>query len=109
MNTPSSRPHNPLLAAILSLLVPGAGQFYICERSRGIALFVTTLACGVLIFWAQDNFRVAVGGNMAIALWVVLGCFAVWNIFDAYRHARGQRSNNLIGLLLPTLIIYIIA
>ena len=109
MNTTSSRPHNPLLAAVLSLLIPGAGQLYIGNRSRAIAIFVTILACGGLIYWAQDNFRVAVGGSTAIALWILLACFAIWNIFDAYRHARGQRSNNLIGLLLPTLIIYIIA
>ena len=105
---PASPTYNPLLASLLSLLVPGAGQFYLGNRSRGLAIFFATLVCGILIFWAQDNFRVAVGGNMAIALWVILGCFVVWNIFDAYRRACRQPSNNLIGLLLPTLIIYII-
>jgi phosphonate transport system permease protein len=109
MNTPSSRPHNALLASVLSLLVPGAGQFYLGDRARGIAIFITTLVSGILIYWGQDNYRVALGGNTAILLWLLLGCFAVWNIWDAYQHARNQRSNNLLGLLLPTFIIYIIA
>lgn len=109
MHTSSSHSNNPLLATILSLFIPGAGQFYLRDRSRGIAIFITAIVSAVLIYWAQDNFRMAVTGGTAIALWALLGCFMVWNIFDAYRRARRQASSDLIGLLLPTLIIYIIA
>jgi phosphonate transport system permease protein len=109
MNPSSPKIHNPILAAILSLFIPGAGQFYLRDRSRGIAIFITTIVSAVLIYWAQDNFRMAVTGGTAMALWALLGCFLVWNIFDAYRRARRQASSDLIGLLLPTLIIYIIA
>lgn len=109
MNPSSPKTHNPILAAILSLFIPGAGQFYLRDRSRGIAIFITTIVSAVLIYWAQDNFRMAVTGGTAMALWALLGCFLVWNIFDAYRRARRQASSDLIGLLLPTLIIYIIA
>jgi phosphonate transport system permease protein len=107
--TSASPSNNPLLATILSLFIPGAGQFYLRDRSRGIAIFITTIVSAVLIYWAQDNFRMAVTGGTAMALWALLGCFLVWNIFDAYRRARRQASSDLIGLLLPTLIIYIIA
>jgi phosphonate transport system permease protein len=107
--TSSSPSNNPLLATILSLFIPGAGQFYLRDRSRGIAIFITTIVSAILIYWAQDNFRMAVTGGTAMALWALLGCFLVWNIFDAYRRARRQASSDLIGLLLPTLIIYIIA
>jgi len=107
--TSSSHSNNPLLATILSLFIPGAGQFYLRDRSRGIAIFITTIVSAVLIYWAQDSFRMAVSGGTAMALWALLGCFLVWNIFDAYRRARRQGSSDLIGLLLPTLIIYIIA
>jgi len=106
---PAPHANNPLLVTILSLFIPGAGQFYLRDRSRGIAIFITAIVSAVLIYWAQDNFRVAVTGGTAMALWALLGCFLVWNIFDAYRRARRQASSDLIGLLLPTLIIYIIA
>jgi len=108
MKTSSSLPRNALLASVLSLVVPGAGQFYLRDRSRGTAIFVTALACGVLIYWAQDNFRAAMAGGTAIALWALLGCFVIWNVVDVYRRAHRQASSNLIGFLLPTLVIYII-
>jgi phosphonate transport system permease protein len=107
--TPSSQTHSPTLAAFLSFLIPGAGQVYARERARGIAILVTTLSCGAVIYWAQDNFRFAVNTNTALMLWTLFGAFAIWNIVDAYRRARNQRSGNLIGLLLPTVIIYVVA
>jgi phosphonate transport system permease protein len=109
MNTTSSRPHNPVLPSVLSLVIPGAGQFYLGNRSRGSAIFVTTLIGGALIYWTQDNYRVTLGDTTAILLWILLGCFAIWNIWDAYQHARNRRGNDLIGLLIPTFIVYIIA
>ncbi len=107
--THPTRSNGAILAAFLSLLIPGAGQMYLRDWSRGIAILSTTAVSGLLIYWAQDNFRVAVTGEIAIALWALFIAFLIWNIVDAYRHARHQASNNLIGLLLPTLIIYIIA
>lgn len=104
-STPSP---NPILAAILSL-VPGVGQFYLRDRSRGIAIFGTALVTGLVLYWAQDNFRFAVGGNVAIFLWALLGLFVLWNIYDAYRLARYEKTNPVLGFLLPTLVIYVIA
>ena len=105
---PSPPTNNPLLATVLSLFIPGAGQFYLRDRRRGIAIFTTAIVSAVLIYWAQDNFRTAVTGGTKMALWALLGCFLVLNIVDAYRRARRQASSDLIGLLLPVLIIYII-
>ena len=104
-STPSP---NPILAAILSL-VPGVGQFYLRDRSRGIAIFGTALVTGLVLYWAQDNFRFAIGGNVAIFLWALLGLFVLWNIYDAYRLARYEKTNPVLGFLLPTLVIYVIA
>ncbi len=105
---PSSPSRNPLLATILSLFIPGAGQLYLRDRPRGLAIFITAIVSAILIYWAQDNFRMAVTGGTKMALWALLGCFLVWNIVDAYRRARHQASSDLLGLLLPILIIYII-
>ena len=103
------RPANPALAAILSLIVPGAGQFYLKERWRGVSIFIATVACGYLIYWGTDNFRASFDSSTAGALWLLLALFVVWNIFDAYRRAGHQISGSALGLLLPVLIIYIIA
>ncbi len=107
--THPARSNGAILAALLSLLVPGAGQIYLRDLTRGIAILTTTVVSGLLIYWAQDNFRVSVSGGIAISLWVLFVAFLLWNIVDAYRRARNQPSNNLIGLLLPTFIIYIVA
>jgi len=109
MNASPAISRKPLLAALLSLVIPGAGQFYLRARSRGVTILLTTLIGVPLIYWAQDNFRATMTGSMAVALWALLAAFVVWNVIDAYRHARGQASSNLFGLLLPIIIIYIIA
>jgi phosphonate transport system permease protein len=108
-STPHSRSASPALAAFLSLVIPGAGQFYLKERLRGIAIFISILVCGYLIYWATDNFRASFTGGIDVALWLLLALFAAWNIFDAYRHAKNQPSGNALALLVVILIIYVIA
>lgn len=109
MNPSLAMTPRPLLVALLSLVIPGAGQFYLRARTRGVTILLTTLIGGLLVYWAQDNFRATMTSSMAVALWVLLAAFVMWNVVDAYRRARGQASNNLLGLLLPIIIIYIIA
>lgn len=104
-----SRSPNSILAAVLSLIIPGAGQFYLKDRIRGIAIFATTIICGWLIYWATDNFRSSFTGGIDVVLWAILVFFAVWNIVDAYRRANHQSGYDMVGLLLPAIIIYIIA
>ncbi len=94
---------------MLSLFIPGAGQIYLRERTRGIAILVTAICTGILIYWTADNFRFAVDQNMAIALWTLLGAFVLWNAWDAFRRARHEVGNDLIGLLLPTIVVYVLA
>ena len=76
MNASATRivpPRNPLVAVLLSLIVPGAGQFVQNRRERGLAILVAMLVNGYLIFWALDNFHIgelaggAVGGSWLIA------------------------------------------
>lgn len=109
MNTPSSHSNNPLLPTILSLFIPGTGQLYLRDRIRGLAILSTTVIGVLLVYWAQDNYRVAFAGGAGIALWALLAGFVLWNVWDAYRRATRRPSNNLIGLLLPILVVYSIA
>ncbi len=100
------------LASLLSLIVPGAGQFYLGQRGRGALILLAALAQGYLIPWALDNFKTAqvtAGGLQTSWLWPVFALFWGWNVYDAYRQAQGKRSSGLPGLLLIALVIYVIA
>ncbi len=106
-----ARSQNASLASVLSLLIPGAGQLYLKHWRRGVAVLTTTLVLAYLINWALDNFKigqVSIGALTTSWLWLVLALFWAWNIFDAYRRARGQITYSLIGLILPAVIIYAI-
>ncbi len=100
------------LACILSLIVPGAGQFYLGKRERGVLILLAALAQGYLIPWGLDNLKIAqvtAGSLQTSWLWLLFALFWGWNIYDAYRQAQGRRSLDWLGLLLVALVIYIIA
>jgi TM2 domain-containing membrane protein YozV len=59
LKTITSYKMNPLLAAGLAWLVPGAGHFYLRKPARGLILFVTI----GLTFWGG----VAMGGAMTVS------------------------------------------
>lgn len=103
---------NAPVAALLSLFVPGAGQIYEKDRVRGAMILVAVFAQGFLIYWALVNFHAAeidIAGQVTSWLWVLLAGFWVWNIYDALLHAQGRRAPDLLGMLLPALVIYILA
>ena len=62
-------PKDPILAAILSLLIPGLGQFYCQQWMRGC------------LFLAGAFFLAILAGPLGIIVWI-------WGIFDAYRIAK---------------------
>jgi phosphonate transport system permease protein len=65
---------NPLLAAVLSAILPGAGQVYMGDVSRGISLFfVFGTALGTVLWFGH-------------LLWLTIPIFLwIWTIWDAYR------------------------
>lgn len=103
---------SPSLAALFSLIVPGGGQFWLKERARGLMILATALIQGVLIYWALDSSNVGqvqVGGLETSWLWVFLASFWAWNSYDAHGRAQGKPGVDLLGIVLPGLLIYIIA
>ena len=111
-STLSAHKNKAPLASILSLIIPGAGQFYLGHRGRGTNILLAAVAQGYLIYWALDNFKVAqviTGGIQTSWLWLLFVLFWGWNVYDAYRTAQDKPSSRLLGLLLPTLVFYIIA
>lgn len=75
---------NPLVASILSALIPGVGKIYTDEISDGIFSFITT---GLLAFLAYDNFN----AEHRFRGWLFTGLtslFYVGNIYGSYASAQ---------------------
>jgi TM2 domain-containing membrane protein YozV len=82
---PEMRPRivkNPMLAALLSLLITGAGQVYVGEVWRGVAFFLTVFTIGALLepYVSFDT------------LMVIGVAFAIVSAYDAYRLAKARNE-----------------
>jgi polyisoprenyl-teichoic acid--peptidoglycan teichoic acid transferase len=85
------RRHRPLLAALLSCLLPGAGQLYLGHRRRGVAMLVIAVLClavGVGL-WTEPTAvsRMLVQPKALLALLVAdagLLVFRAVAVLDAY-------------------------
>jgi len=103
---------NPLLAPLFSLIIPGAGQLYLGAREVGSAILVATVVLALLIQFTSEVLRIAVIETAFFKtswLWFLLALFWLWNVFDAYRRARGLSASRVLGFAVPILIIYILA
>ena len=99
------------LAGLLSLVVPGAGQFMAGKRRRGVAILVSTLSLAFLINWAFVSFtigRLEVGATTISWLAGVLAAFWLWNVVDAYRQTLGRSAPRWIAFALVAVIVYVI-
>jgi polyisoprenyl-teichoic acid--peptidoglycan teichoic acid transferase len=94
---PSSRDRRgrPLVAALLSCLVPGVGQLYLGHRRRGTAMLVVTVLCLAVAvgLWSEPSAlsRMLLEPRALLALLVAdagLLVFRVVAVLDAYLLAR---------------------
>jgi LCP family protein required for cell wall assembly len=99
-NRPRSRVRRgrPLVAALLSCLIPGAGQLYLGHRRRGVAMLVVTALCVVVAVALASEptavSRMLVQPRSLLALLVAdagLLVFRVVAVVDAY--LLGRRDN----------------
>ena len=74
---------NPLLAAILSLIIAGLGQIYNGQITKGVIFIVIQLINGALT-------AVLIG-------WLLLPLVGLWATVDAYMTAK--RNNERYGFL----------
>ncbi len=110
MNTTPPSSHAPL-ATILSLLIPGAGQFYLGKRGRGVGILAALVVLALLIDWAIANFKIGsvIAGSVTTSwLYILIVLLWAWNALDAHRLARGKPSPVFMGYLLAGIIIYYI-
>jgi phosphonate transport system permease protein len=95
---PPSRPRPDMpaiLPALMSLVVPGSGQFILGQRGRGIGYLATIVILGGLIAWQ---------GTLALSIPLVF--IWLWGAWDAYRLAVGEEGRLGPPILLAVLIVY---
>ncbi|HXY83114.1 MAG TPA: DUF5683 domain-containing protein [Candidatus Saccharimonadales bacterium] len=85
--------HNPILAAIFSLVVPGLGQIYAGKGERGVAILVAGIIVGTLALIWQTLFVTATPSEpfflpYRISLTVYAAVFWVWQVVDGYQQAK---------------------
>jgi TM2 domain-containing membrane protein YozV len=68
---------NAILAAILSLIIPGLGQAYAGDIKKGIIFFVILLVIGI---FASLIFR-------HWLVWIIEFAYAIYTAYDAYQMA----------------------
>lgn len=107
-----SQSPNAFLPAVLSLIIPGAGQIYLRQIWRGVTILLATVIIGFLVNWGFDNGKIGLielGGFTTSWLWMPFALFWMWNILDAYRLGRNELFPSWIGLLLAAIILYVLA
>ncbi|MDT8305461.1 MAG: phosphonate ABC transporter, permease protein PhnE [Anaerolineae bacterium] len=89
---------SPWRAAVISLIIPGSGQFLLGRRTRAIVLLAGVVLLAALVAWWQAPVLYL----PVVALWL-------WNVWDAYRLAQGWEPRLTLPALLALLVIYTIA
>ena len=95
------RKRNPYLASLFSIPVPGLGQIYAGEGTRGAAILVVTIIVGNLnaiwltlygglstdssFFWTGQLPRLL---HDLFAAYAII--FLIWQVFDAYHQAKSS-------------------
>lgn len=108
----SATTKNPWVAALFSLVVPGAGQLYVGARTAALSIFATAIILAFLVWFTLEHFRVGqveIAGIETTWLWIVYLAFLLWNVWDAFQRARGGDTSRLLAFGIPILLIYIIA
>ncbi len=100
------------LVTILSLIIPGLGQFVSGRRGRGILIFLVTACLIPLVNWAlvdQEVGAIQIGTLTTSWMWLPLAPFWVWNVLDVRAVAGGQKFSVTPAVLLAAVILYVIA
>jgi phosphonate ABC transporter permease subunit PhnE len=103
---------NSILSTLLSLVLPGLGQFWLKRRERGLVILFTSLILAFLISWSLDHQnigKIEVGGITTSWLWLPFALFWVWNVLDAQAIRTHRIWTLLPGIFFVAIILYVIA
>ena len=118
---PTINEKNTSTAPILSLVIPGLGQFVLGQRWRGGLIFLATVITAFLINFTLVTIgigEITLGSLVTSWLWLPLILFWIWNVLDTRAVAAEIRKGDmrmwtmpsvLPGLLLIALVFYFIA
>jgi phosphonate transport system permease protein len=84
-----------VLAAILSTILPGLGQFYLKRRYRGVLILLSLLVLWLVIAWHRQSFWYI----SIFAIWL-------WNIWDAFRLTKGRLAPMWLPILFGLITTY---
>ncbi len=112
---------SPTSAPLLSLILPGSGQFLLGQRWRGALIFLSILVTAFLINFVLTTLEigmVTIGSLVTSWLWLPLILFWAWNVYDARGVAAEVSKGDmrvwrlpsaLPGVLLIAVVLYFIA
>lgn len=116
VGTGGVRARRPWLAAGLSTVVPGAGQWYVGRRRRALVFLVPAvlLSVGLGVLATRGTTRLLQLAVQPRVIWAVLvldGALLVWRagaVLDAYRLANGtwRPTDRLVG---PVVVLLLVA
>jgi phosphonate ABC transporter permease subunit PhnE len=110
--TSTPAPQRRSLLPLSSLVFPGLGQSLAGKWTRGVSVFLTTIAIGFLINWSFVHLnigKVSLGGLTTSWLWLPLALFWAWNVLDVRALTLKRPFTALPALLLVAAILYVIA
>lgn len=100
------------LIPLMSLLIPGLGQFLLKRRGRGVLIFLTALTLGFLVNWSfvhQNIGKTTLGTWTTSWLWLPFILFWVWNVLDARALTADKTISILSGIVFVAIVLYVIA
>jgi len=99
---------SPVLAGILSAILPGAGHVYLGLVSRGLSYFGLAVMMVLLIWWTSTTHEFVVPKLLVPVLIVLLAVFYVWVIFSAVMRASRRTISPALALVIVLGFTYIL-
>ncbi|MFQ5517635.1 MAG: hypothetical protein ACE5E8_08670 [Acidimicrobiia bacterium] len=108
---------HPLLAAALSAVLPGLGDWYAGRRRRALAFLASSalIVAGLLILWRIDATRILELAVQPRILWTLLvlnvavAVFRLFVLADVYRSTRLPARSRLTGLAAAIAVVALVA
>ena len=94
-NTSEKQEKSPIIAGLLSAVIPGLGQAYVQQVYRGAVVFMGTMLVLAMVVW----FRHPAWYIVPLGIWL-------WNVVDAASLALGRKRSVLLPVLLGLLAAY---
>ena len=80
---------SPIVAGLLSLIIPGLGQIYAQQQYRGVSIFFSTLITSLIAVW----YKVPAWYLAPAIIWM-------WNVWDAISLIQGKTRSAFIPVLM---------